>query len=410
MNLRICYLLPRLLPTPAGTVVGGSAANCVSLALELKRRGADIELLASVASADMAHLAGRPLADILRPLTSGGRGLLGKGLGTLHALRCGLKTRLREKQFDVVHAHSGTYPYAIVPLAADRRRCVRLHSLYCPLGAPGGVYSNWWEKTMAARLVFERLDRVIAVTENVHQSLENAGVRSQRMGLVRMCVDTERFYPKPPREPRRYFSGGSGVARLVFIGNASKEKGLLELLAAVRLLAQKRIPVFLVAAIENQCGIQEYAVQYESAKAYVRQAQMESHVRFVHLVDSIEDLYAESDLVVIPWNTSRGPSDYPMVALEAMAMGKCVVSTPVGGCPHLLEDGRAGFLTQGFSAQEIAGAIEAAVTNPADRASAEQIALKRIRESSLAASAEHFLTMYERLLAAKTRCCSKRRV
>jgi len=34
LSLKVCYLVPRLLPTPSGAVVGGSAVNCVSLAPE----------------------------------------------------------------------------------------------------------------------------------------------------------------------------------------------------------------------------------------------------------------------------------------------------------------------------------------------------------------------------------------
>lgn len=40
--------MPRLPLTESGVVVGGCATNCVSLALELRRQGVKIELLASV--------------------------------------------------------------------------------------------------------------------------------------------------------------------------------------------------------------------------------------------------------------------------------------------------------------------------------------------------------------------------
>lgn len=383
--------------------MGGSATNCVSLALELKRQGMDIELLASVPPDGMHRLAGGPVADILRPLSSGGRGLIGKSFGTLHALRCGLKTRLQEERYDIVHAHSGTYPYAVVPLAADRRTSVRLHSLYCPLGAKGGVYGKWWERSALARLAFERLDRVIAVTENVRDSLQSAGVRPEKIELVRMCVDTRRFCPGIPRKPPKYFTAADAAVRLLFVGNASRQKGLMELLQAVRLLHDRGLRASLVAALENQCGIREYAQGYEQAGAFVRRTRLESNVRFVGLVDSVEELYAEADLVVIPWNTSRGPSDYPMVVLEALAMGKCVVCTPVGGCPELLAPGPAGILTGGFSAQDIAAAVEYAVKNPVERERMERLALQRSREFSLTDAAGDLLTLYENLLKGKTR-------
>jgi len=97
-----------------------------------------------------------------------------------------------------------------------------------------------------------------------------------------------------------------------------------------------------------------------------------------------------------------------MVVLEAMAMGKCVVSTPVGGCPDLLAGGRAGFLADGFAAADIAAAIGSAAESPNDRTRVERTATERARDFSLANSASHLLALYERLLKGKTshaKCC-----
>lgn len=401
MSLRICYLMPRLLPTPSGAIVGGSAANCVSLALELKREGMEIELLASISPDDADHLAGSPLGEILQPLSCRGRGLVGKGLGALYSLRRRLKTRLRETRFDVVHSHSGTYPYAVLPLAADRKTVVRLHSLYCPLRAHGGVYSRWWEKPLLARTFFKRLDRVIAVTGNVRQSVEKAGVPCEKIESIPMCVDTQRFHPRDRSGPPRYFSEDDDSVRLLYIGNASKEKGLVQLLYTVKMLINERVRVSLVAAIENQSRVKKYAAGYRLVKQLIGKLAIDRHVHLLGLVDRIEDLYAESDFVVIPWETSRGPSDYPMVALEAMAMGKCVIATPVGGCPELLDHGTAGILTDGFSVASLASAIRCSLANPERRHAVENAAIRRAEELSLSVSAKRMISLYDQLLRAK---------
>lgn len=393
--------MPRLLPTPSGSAVGGAAANCVSLALELERRGVEIELFALVASDGVARLAGSSLAEILMPLPTCGKGLIGKGFATVRALRRGLKERLTETHFDVVHSHSGTYPYAVVPLVADRKTSVRLHSLYCPFGAEGGLYGHWWEKTPVARLAFERLDRIIAVTENVHRSVQETGVRPEKIELVPMCVDTERFRPTSRSKQMKYFPDGDARTRILFVGNASQEKGLAELLQAVKILAERKVPVFLVAAIENESRIKEYSAGYDHARDFVRRTHLEDRVRFVGLVEAIEDLYAEADFLVIPWKTSRGPSDYPMVVLEAMAMGKCVVSTPVGGCPELL-GGQAGIISRDFSAEAIASALELAIQDRAIRGRVEATALAKAQEFSVRTSADRLINLYEDLRERKT--------
>ncbi len=410
MALHVCYLLPHILPTSGGSVIGGAAANCVSLALELKRRGVGIEVLASVSDGGLAHLAGSPLSEILKPLPTCGGGLLGKGFGTVRTLRRGLRERLRESHFDIVHCHSGTYPYALAPLVADRQTSIRMHSLYCPLGANGGVYSRWWEAMSAARLVFQRLDRVVAVTQNVQRSLQVAGVPSEKVELFPMCVDTRRFRPRGRPQQLKYFPHNDGQARILFVGNASQEKRLAELLLALKILADRRLSFFVVAAIENQSQIKEYTIGYDRAKDFVHRCGLEDCVRFIGLVDAIEDLYAEADVLLIPWRTSRGPSDYPMVVLEAMAMGKCIISTPVGGCPELLAGGKAGFLTKDFSAESIASAIEVVMRDSFMRRSLQAAAVQRAQEFSVRTSAHRLMLLYEELLRKKTSCHASRAV
>jgi len=402
MTLSVCYLLPRLHLGPGGVVVGGCAGNCTSLALELKRQGVQIELLAPMPQEETAHLSGHPLAGIVRPLPELGAGLMSKGFAAIHALRRALRRRLQENHVNVVHCHSGTFPYAVVPLAAGRG-CARLHSLYCPLGAKGGVYGSWWERPRIAGMLLNRLDRVVAVTGNVRRSVERMGVRPEKVESVPMCVETRRFYPREHRGPARYFPAGISGPKLLFVGNASKQKGLLELLDAVAILKAKGITVALVATVENQSRIKEYSTRFEQAKEFVTTRGLDGQVRFLGLVESIEDLYAEADIVVVPWNTSRGPSDYPVVLLEAMAMGKRVVATPVGGCPELLQHGEAGILTEGFSAGCIAAGIESALHDSRKMELVPRNALNVARGLSLEASAKRLIALYEQLLESKSR-------
>jgi len=401
MSLKVCYLLPRLLPGESGVVVGGCASNCVSLALELKRQGVDMEILAPVPEQYLESLSRHPVGQIVKPLPSVGIGMIGKGIGAIHMLRRNLRKKMREKHYNIVHSHSGTYPYATVALAANRKTSARLHSLYCPLGAKGGVYASWWEKPVVVRLIFNKLDRIIAVTDNIRRSIEKAGVPSEKIESISMSVDTQRFRPMVPKEPDKYFPGKGKGTKILFVGNASKEKGLIELLRAIAILAQKGLPLFLVAAVENQSEIREYADRLDYIKRFIAELELTQSVRLVGLIEHIENLYAETDIVVIPWNTSRGPSDYPAVAMEAMAMGKCVVSTPVGGCPELLRDGKAGILTDDFSAESLSSAIEFTVNHPEDRKIKGQAAQEATDHFSLEKSAKQMIKLYECLLKRK---------
>ncbi len=401
MSLKVCYLLSRLFLGKHGVVLGAGATNCISLALELNRLGVQVEILAPISRKCMEFLNDNPVREMVKPLPSIGSGLLGRSLGATHMLRRYLKKRLQKKHYDIVHSHSGAYPYAIVPLAVNRKKCVRVHSLYCPIGTKGGIYGKWWEMSFAARFICNKLDKVVAVTENVYNSLVHTGINDRMLKFIPMSVDTRCFSPPLHNIENKYFPPDSDAINILFIGNASKGKGLIELLGATKILLEKRMAINLVVALENQSEIQEYSDREEYAKEYIKRFKLEKSVRLTGLIEKIENIYAEADLVIIPWNTTRGPSDYPMVGLEAMAMEKCIVSTPVGGCPEMLGYGKFGILTDGYTAVSIADAIEFAIKHPDVRNKIGTEALQAVKKFSIENSGKQMMELYESLLVSR---------
>ncbi|MDA1262551.1 MAG: glycosyltransferase family 4 protein [Planctomycetota bacterium] len=400
MRLSVCYLLSRLPLGECGVLVGGSATNSVSLAFELKRQGVPVNIVAPISTGDIINLKGHPLEEIMFPIPITKTSLVSRGISSVIALRGSIKKLMREKGYNVVHSHSGTYPYALATLAVDGRSCARLHSLYCPLGATGGVYSGWWERPLVARHIFNRLDRVVGVSDNVYRSILGAGVSESKLNLNTMSVDTMRFRPREKNTEPRYFKGREAV-RILFIGNGSVEKGLIDLLQAVGSLIGSGYPIELVGTLENASSLSEYREGEETARKFISKNGLDGCVTLTGLVGSIEELYAEADIVVVPWKTSRGPSDYPMVILEGMAMGKCIVSTPVGGCRELLGDGKAGLLTGGFGTKHIEDALARIVKNPEERAAMGRAALSESSKLSIELSARRMISLYESILSEK---------
>ena len=76
-------------------------------------------------------------------------------------------------------------------------------------------------------------------------------------------------------------------------------------------------------------------------------------------VDKLMDIYGLADLVVIPslWEGS------PLVPVEAMAMGKAVVGTRVGGLEPMIVHGRTGYLVAKNDPGELAEKIIELLTN-----------------------------------------------
>ena len=54
---------------------------------------------------------------------------------------------------------------------------------------------------------------------------------------------------------------------------------------------------------------------------------------------------------------TQGPSDYPLVMMEAMAAGRCVLGTTVGGMPELVTDHVSGRLVPPADDDSLAAAL-----------------------------------------------------
>jgi glycosyltransferase involved in cell wall biosynthesis len=68
------------------------------------------------------------------------------------------------------------------------------------------------------------------------------------------------------------------------------------------------------------------------------------------------------------------------VVLEAMAHGKTVIATPVGGIPTLIEDGRTGFLVPVGDADALRATLERVLADPDLRKRVGDAARARVSE------------------------------
>ena len=92
--------------------------------------------------------------------------------------------------------------------------------------------------------------------------------------------------------------------------------------------------------------------------------------------EELSHLYDRAAVVVL---VSR-MEGLPNVVLEAMAHGKTVIATPVGGIPSLIEDGRTGFLVPVGDAAALRAAIKRALADPALRRRVGGAARARVAE------------------------------
>jgi len=167
--------------------------------------------------------------------------------------------------------------------------------------------------------------------------LSNHNIALDRIALLPLGVDTERFHPagdsESERDPEHPF-------RVIFVGHQSIRKGLHILLEAWRGLALDNAELILVGPVTDDIGKRLHE-EYAGKFTFVGMTQP----------DRLAELYRSADLLVCPSLFEGGP----MVVLEAMATGlACVVSS--SAC-SVVRDGTDGIIVPVADSSALADAI-----------------------------------------------------
>ena len=132
------------------------------------------------------------------------------------------------------------------------------------------------------------------------------------------------------------------------IGRLVREKGFLELFAAMRSIMTQQKKVWLLIIGPEQ---PEKADRI-SRNTYLNYGIGDRTIA-LGLREDIPELLACCDIYTLPsWREG-----FPRSAIEASAMGLPVVATNIRGCRQVVEDGKTGFLTTPYSVEELEKAL-----------------------------------------------------
>lgn len=134
---------------------------------------------------------------------------------------------------------------------------------------------------------------------------------------------------------------------LFFIGRLVKQKGVHVLIKSLSIVQK---------SIENiHLYIAGSGPQYKKLNILVEKLNLRDNVTFLGYIKGKEKIsyYQSIDICVIPSSFES----FSFVTLEAMAAGKPVVASNVGGIPYLVDDGETGFLFEPGNHQELAKKI-----------------------------------------------------
>ncbi len=170
------------------------------------------------------------------------------------------------------------------------------------------------------------------------------------------------------------------------VGAFTPEKGQDVAVDAMRLLADKLPHARLLLVGPPPQGF--------AANVEEQQSDAAGRVRFLGELEDLAGFFAGIDLFIMP-SRAEGLGS---AALLAMARGRAVVASRVGGLPEIVEAGRSGWLVDPGSPQELADAIIAAASDFERLAQFGCYARERARQFSNDIMVAKTEALYQRLL------------
>ena len=303
---------------------------------------------------------------------------------------------------DILHAHSPV----LTALAAEgvaRRRGLPLiyeiRAFWEDAAVGNGTGREWTPRYRAIRALetraARRADAVAVICEGLRADLVARGIDPAKIMVSPNGVDLELFgAPPAPDEALAAELGLVDAEVIGFIGSFYDYEGLDILIAAMPVLVARR-PALCLLLVGG--GPMEAALRAQAAASPVAE-----HIRFVGRVphDQVERYYGLIDTLVYPRKAMRLTELVtPLKPLEAMAQGRLVAASDIGGHRELIDDGLTGTLfapdDPAALADSVADLFEARPMWDARRATARAFVE---RERNWSSNIRRYEPVYQRLL------------
>ncbi|GGU39693.1 glycosyl transferase [Streptomyces lavendofoliae] len=277
----------------------------------------------------------------------------------------------RDRPPDLVHSHF--WMSGVASLRATREARLPFLHTYHALGTVKRRHQKQADTSPPERVALERevglgCDRVIATCHDEVYELGRMRVPAAKVGVVPCGVDTEVFHPSGPAADR----DGGHRYRLLQLGRLVPRKG-----AAVSVTALTRLPDTELLVVGGPPADRLHDdPEVRRLREIARLAGVADRVRFTGGVapEDVAPLLRSADVVLCP-------ADYEpfgIVPLEAMACGRPVVASAVGGQLDTVADPETGRLVPPRDPDALARAVGELLADPALRAACGAAGRRRV--------------------------------
>ena len=268
---------------------------------------------------------------------------------------------------DIIHAHSPVLNAMAAQRVARRHGIPLIYEIRAfwedaAVGNGTGTEGSprYWLTRQLETHAVRAADAVAVICEGLRSDLVARGIDSAKITVSPNGVDLDQFGAPVPRDPALTAKLGLEGADVVgFIGSFYDYEGLDDLIAAMPRLvrARPRAKLLLVGGGPMEQALRDQALA----------SPFTDHIVFVGRVphDQVEHYYAQVDVLAYPRKAMRLTDLVtPLKPLEAMAQGRLVAASSVGGHRELIEDGVTGTL---FAPDDPAAIAQALAGMFADR-------------------------------------------
>ncbi len=266
---------------------------------------------------------------------------------------------------DILHAHSPVLN-ALPTLAVGRRLGIPVvYEMRASWEDAAVDHGSTREGSLRYRLshaletfALRRADRVTTICEGLRRDISARGIDAGKITVIPNAVDTASFnFDVPPDESLRRELGLENATVLGFAGSFYAYEGLdllIEALAEI-LPRQPALRLLLVGGGSHESLLRRLAADLGVFDKVVFTGRVPN--------SQVHRYYSLIDVVAYPRRSMRlTESVTPLKPLEAMAQGRLLVASDVGGHRELIRDGETGFLFPAGDASALARTIESVLS------------------------------------------------
>jgi len=255
--------------------------------------------------------------------------------------------------FDASEVIGGGVAVAFLKLLTGAKTVVEIQGeIFSARGGSAFGGKDYFLKKIG-RFVMKYAMRVRIISNAIFNQVKEQGIPAEKIRLVSLRVDLNLFEPNL-KISEIYKKGDKvGIIKIGYVGRLIEGKGLEDLFGAIAILKSQNL--------EFNCLIFGNGPMEEKLKETAEKLGINDKIEWQGFVpySKVPEALSQIDIFVYPsWHEGFGRA-----IMEALAMGKAVVATNVGGIPDLIKDGENGFLVFPNNPQELVLKIKELLEN-----------------------------------------------